>query len=297
MATKANRAATAASRRVGIVVLTGIVTMMNNLNKSNLNAQQQAETTLLQNDIYSLLRHQGACASTFATIAAQDVGQPKSAVATLVRADSTVAFQTGLLYAGSKLQLQSLELGDFVAENPAVDPHSGKAVLHVTLSKPGQPLGPRTLVRGVKLQATRNPVTRRVTSCVAIGGTKELWVLEPSGNIHYDGGNVRVGVSNPGARLDVAGGIRPGGVTTGAACTMEGAFAYDYAAHAPVFCSDTGVWKGMGGAVTTTTDCQTLPWGGTVHKQCPSGYVLVGAQSRGSDSGEWNYMYCCRLGP
>ncbi|TVT74632.1 MAG: hypothetical protein FHP92_12890 [Denitromonas halophila] len=40
--------------------------------------------------------------------------------------------------------------------------------------------------------------------------------------------------------------------------------------------------------------CSGVSWfGGPAN--CPSGYVFVGANRRGSDSGEWNSFTCCRL--
>ena len=69
----------------------------------------------------------------------------------------------------------------------------------------------------------------------------------------YFSGNVGIGTTAPAATLDVAGGIRPGPGTTGAACSPEGTFAYDSAAHAPVYCNSSGKWATLGGGPTLTT--------------------------------------------
>ncbi|QDK39398.1 hypothetical protein [Bdellovibrio sp. NC01] len=76
-------------------------------------------------------------------------------------------------------------------------------------------------------------------------------------------GNVGIGTGSPATKLDVNGGIRPGSVTTGASCAGngEGTFAYDPTTHAPVYCSNSGVWT---------------PIGSSGISSCPSGFTLVG---------------------
>lgn len=76
-------------------------------------------------------------------------------------------------------------------------------------------------------------------------------------------GKVGIGTSSPATKLDVNGGIRPGSVTTGASCAGngEGTFAYDPTTHAPVYCSNSGVWTPIGSSGVSS---------------CPSGFTLVG---------------------
>ncbi|HEX7674642.1 MAG TPA: hypothetical protein VF412_10745 [Bdellovibrio sp.] len=76
-------------------------------------------------------------------------------------------------------------------------------------------------------------------------------------------GNVGIGTTTPATKLDVNGGIRPGSVTTGASCAGngEGTFAYDPTTHAPVYCSNAGIWAPIGSSGVAS---------------CPSGFTLVG---------------------
>lgn len=95
---------------------------------------------------------------------------------------------------------------------------------------------------------------------------------------------------NPGTKLEVAGGIKPGSATTGTSCSgnVEGSFGYDIAAHAPVYCNNVGVWAAMGGTATAGTvgggyDGHGASWGNVsasgpqcspVLPSCPAGYTF-----------------------
>jgi prepilin-type N-terminal cleavage/methylation domain-containing protein len=67
-------------------------------------------------------------------------------------------------------------------------------------------------------------------------------------------GNVGIGTPPTTAKLEVAGGIKPGSATKGSSCSPEGAFAYDAGAHMPVYCSNSGVWTLMGGCAGSLVD-------------------------------------------
>ena len=70
-----------------------------------------------------------------------------------------------------------------------------------------------------------------------------------TGNIQLLNGDVGIGTTTPGVTLDVAGAIRPGGVTTGASCTgQQGAISYDSTTYATVYCNSSSVWAAGGSA-------------------------------------------------
>jgi hypothetical protein len=65
-------------------------------------------------------------------------------------------------------------------------------------------------------------------------------------------GNVGIGTTTPGVKLDVAGGVRPGSDAEVTVCGMgkvngEGSMRYDYAAHVMQYCNGT-TWVNMGNA-------------------------------------------------
>ncbi|MGZ3793949.1 MAG: tail fiber domain-containing protein [Bdellovibrio sp.] len=195
---------------ISLVGTMAILTIVNTMSKSNLSNQQQAEATYLHDDIYALLRDPKACLKSFSTFAIKNVAAPETSVTNLVRADDTMAFQVGSIWASNKLRIQKMSIGDFVPDDAATAPDAGKGWLHVNIEKLGQPIGAQYLLREIKLQVMRDPATKQVLSCVAIGGTKDIWLLNPDGSIFYNGGNVGIGKSSPSTPLEVDSKDKPG---------------------------------------------------------------------------------------
>ncbi|MBI3550808.1 MAG: hypothetical protein HY078_17370 [Elusimicrobia bacterium] len=97
--------------------------------------------------------------------------------------------------------------------------------------------------------------------------TGEALLARDSGNVvmlqDNASGKVGIGTKSPKSKLHVNGGILPGEATSGDACSPEGAFAYDFAAHAPVVCGASGRWgpMGGGGALVQNRYAETAAWG------------------------------------
>jgi hypothetical protein len=109
---------------------------------------------------------------------------------------------------------------------------------------------------------TLNPVISTISASGSSGsgstgttGSIAKWVssdLLGDSVMNEVSGSVGIGVTSPSAALDVNGSIKPGSATVGGACGSEGWFAYDTAAHSPVYCNSSGKWAkitGGGGSV------------------------------------------------
>ena len=94
------------------------------------------------------------------------------------------------------------------------------------------------LVDGFHFFTSQNAVNSAGTT---ITDFTETMVIDSSGN-------VGIGTTSPAAKLEVAGGIKPGTGIIDASCNTnpEGTFAYDNVAHAPVYCNSSGKWVAMG---------------------------------------------------
>lgn len=86
-------------------------------------------------------------------------------------------------------------------------------------------------------------------------GTRIMFETTPKGQklpvpnvVIDDAGNVGIGTLSPTAKLEVSGGIRPGGATVGSGCAAEGTFAYDYGAHSLVYCNASRKWAQVAGS-------------------------------------------------
>jgi hypothetical protein len=96
----------------------------------------------------------------------------------------------------------------------------------------------------------------------ATSGTNVGLYLNASGattanyGLIVNAGNVGIGTTTPGVLLDVNGAVRPGSVTTGAACTGKiGSIGYDSTANGLVYCNNTPVWTSTGSSsIDSLTD-------------------------------------------
>lgn len=179
------------SMGITMIIATGVMTVLNNTVKGNLNNTQMAEAIFLHSEAYAILRDPLACTASFQNLVVNNTGGGYSNPTLIRRADNPIAFQSGQYYQSRKLTIAQMELGEFVPDNTAY-PNTGKAFLNLHIDKPGQPVGPSSITRSIRLQVVRSPSSQLV-NCVAIAGTKDTWLLNTDNSIFYPGGSVGIG--------------------------------------------------------------------------------------------------------
>lgn len=136
---------------------------------------------------------------------------------------------------------------------------------------------------------------------VTPGTTPTQLVGSPSPHVIIPG-SVAVGTTQPRAKLDVEGAIKPGYVKTGAACSPEGAFGYDKDAHVPVYCNQSGIWATQGGSLSGLWSCNCTsgyPWlmtaRGLLSQNDLTGYTCVNLMDNGGLAGNGYPWKCTKI--
>lgn len=143
-------------------------------------------------------------------------------------------------------------------------------------------MGSTTQIR-FPLMVSAPSSTAPIVSCVTNEG---LWSLDNDNIYNTNSKNVGIGTANPGTRLDVAGGMRPGSETEVTACGMgkangEGVQRYNYTDHNYEYCNGTS-WVKMGGSDSFGGNYELATFSGyscrranplTGSCSCPPGHV------------------------
>ncbi len=187
----------------------GLISVQRYAGQVTINNQQENDVIHLQDEIYTFLNDPSSCTSSFLNLDVDDLGSGNySHPNTILKSDQvSIAYQTNGTDQSGRLQIQSMDLGDFDVDNAAT-PGAGKAILKILVDKNGTPLGQKSIRREIKLQVDRNPATKKLEKCVAIGGKggNQLWSLNPDGSIYYSGGSlgyIGIGTNRPTEPIDV----------------------------------------------------------------------------------------------
>ena len=196
------------------VLLTGVTTVTVNMQKSSKKTEQDFEISALHNEIIGFLANGDNCYENFEN---KDPADPTVSLSTLVKSGGGPKYNTGTSYNGVKID--SMDFGG------GSSPVAGSLTFVVTKLK-----------ICFKRQGSDNaicpkkdgiPITvklsgGKIVSCSAVASGTGLWG-EVADGIHYQGGNVGVGVtSSPNFPLEVNGEIRASTFGDGTASITAG---------------------------------------------------------------------------
>lgn len=253
---------------IATAALGGLALVLLNLSKqttkSSTKYQFDTEVTLIINEINAILSDPTKCQATFNPTGTANIVNPGSINGKYYTIGSGQAPANGYGNGGININGYALTI-------PATPNTDG--TLSITFQNKNilkGSAGPSLLSKKINLYIQQD-ANGLITSCRSLStSSADIWTRGTGANIYYNGGNVGIGTATPGTTFEVAGGIKPGSATTGTSCAPnpEGTFAYDMTAHSPVYCSDTSVWKAMGGggASIDYTNCVTF-----YHSEASSG--------------------------
>lgn len=188
---------------IGIIVMTGLTTMVTDVFKSQRTAQTKDAHREITMAIRQLLINPLACTATFKNKDPRLGGF----TATQILDEATpanVKYETGVPYLNNLVTITGFTMKNFVQDVPTND-KIGKAELDIEVNKIGDIVGSRSLKMTIYVHAFLN-AGYKITQCNALGSADSLWLISPfnSDDIFYGLGRVGIGNSRPMGQLDIA---------------------------------------------------------------------------------------------
>lgn len=234
---------------VAVGLLGGLALVVLNLTKQTTTTQKRFQTDVDADFIMKEIAGILAVSCNSSQIVGKNASSTAAGVITNINGKYLANNSTG--YGTSNIKIVSYELSDTGFSEITDTTKETSLIINFATPKAVSSTASLIKPRRIKLIVTKN--TGNVVTCQSAWSNQQDHWTKSGNNVFYNMGNVGIGTATPVVKLDVAGEIRPGGASTGGACAQEGAFAYDFGSHSPVFCSNAGVWTPMGGGLGTIT--------------------------------------------
>jgi prepilin-type N-terminal cleavage/methylation domain-containing protein len=200
---------------IEVMVVMGVSTIIalgfGNLIVTGLTSQKTVEgrsdITNTVSELRTLLQDGPTCLANFT---GQNPVSPGFVPVQLTTSGGAAVYTSGQNVPGSNaIQIQSMKVDSFAADNAAVNPYVGKSTFTVVFNKLGNQYAGQTSTKTIKVATTTNS-SFAITECRALPGmTDGLWTLAADlQTIYYNTGNVGIGTAAPAKTLDVNGAIR-----------------------------------------------------------------------------------------
>jgi len=283
--TKNNRGFSLVEMMVVIGLLGGISLLVMNLTKqstqSSTKYQFDSEIMLITNEINGILSDPDKCLTTFTN--ATQAASPAKPV--LNATPANVLNPTGIAGIPSSDRKYTLSGGPYGNGGVKIASYSlnlaatPDPLLTINFQKKAI-LGTGTTPKTIKLDVEKTSAGV-ITRCKSIStASTEIWNYGGGSDIFYVGGFVGIGTTTPDAKLDVAGPIRSGNQTVGAACAadLKGSMGFDNLKNISLICDGT-VWRVQSlSKMKTVTYTQSMPIGGAsgpMSITCPNGGLVT----------------------
>lgn len=250
---------------VVVGLLGGLAVVMMNMTqqqtKNQVTAEVKFENLEFRRQIANVLAVKKSCERTFQTL---KIGDPL----TVIRNSAGVpVVEIDKVYGNNSLKVKNLTT--VLTRDNGDGTFDVDLVLDFEKTKT-MALGSTTQMK-FPLMVSAMSVSAPITSCITNEG---LWALDNDNIYNTNSRNVGIGTANPGTRLEVAGGMRPGSESEVTACGLgkvngEGVQRYNYTTHNYEYCNGTA-WKKMGGVTGSFGGSfEVRTWGGGCYRANP----------------------------
>ena len=196
---------------VGILA-TGVLSVIENMSKSQNTIELRSQVDVFEQEIRAHLSQPAACTRTLQSATLNAAGAVTS-VAAVLEANGAAKYSVGQRYGGGIFRVLNMSFRYSPGDDPS-RPGVGEGVFSFQVESTKPVTGPSILrPREIVLRTSKVLASDVLIDCISMSKmTDGIWVRSATSSgaiadVHFPGGNVGVNVTNPAAKLEVAGQI------------------------------------------------------------------------------------------